>query len=268
MEEMTILYLLAFIIGLVFVFAALARKQAGPLKGINPVVAGVIGVVLIIPGFYFGVMPYIEVDAEPAEPQTIIIDDSGGAVTYPTFEIQAGVANTTQPCVLSSGDDGFTAPYIANTTQHDIYKEDNTSWMDPRIEFSITPIPFAGATQDDLATVYFEFLEPEAEVDAASSGPYYLFVKTSGKRQIEWRTANAAIGEIIYVSGSDTMLMTGNQTMQLVLETDEGSLSRAQTEYDAITSHVKFTNGAGWSETFWIDWIPIKIGAATTPDVW
>jgi hypothetical protein len=264
MENMELIMLIVFVLGLALIFAALARKQAGPLKGIPPVVAGVVGVCLVIPGFFYGVLPYLP---ETEGTTTVVVDDTGDVV-YPTFEVTPAVANTTQPAQLSSGQDGFTLPFIANTTQHDIYKEDNTSWMDPEIQFAIKPIPFAGATQDDLATIYYEVVEPEYDIDAATAGPYYLFVKTSGNRQIEWHSVNGAVGANEFVSGSATMLMTGNETMQLYLETDEGSLSRMQTEYDSITIHVKFSNGAGWSETFWLDFVPIKIEAATTPDVW
>jgi hypothetical protein len=268
MEEYALLFLALFVVGIALAATAFLKKS--PLKGVNPVIAVVVGVCLVIPGYFYGVQPYFATDdaAGGETTGTIVVTTPDEEVTYPTFDIQPSAANTTQPAVLSSGEDGFTLPFIANTTQHDIYKEDNTSWCDPEVQFCITPIPFAGATQDDLATIYFEVVEPDLEVDAASSGPYYLFVKTGGKRQLEWHSVNGAVGANIFISGSDTMLMTGNQSMQLLMECDEGSLSRMQTEYDAITVHIKFSNGGGWSETFWLDFIPIKIAAASTPDVW
>lgn len=261
MENTELIMLILFVLGLALVFAALARKQAGPLKGLNPVLAGVIGVVLIIPGFFYGVMPYLP--EEEVEGETVIVIDDSAPTAFPTFAIQAAVSNTTQPAQLGSGEDGFTIPFVANTTQHDIAKEDDTNWMDPEIEFAITPIPFAGANADDLATIYYEVLQPDYDIDAASAGPYYLFVKTGGKRQLKWHVAG--VGETEFVSGSQTMLMTDNVTMQLYIEADEGSLSRMQTEFDAITTNIKFSNGAGWSESYWLDWIPVDIGADTTP---
>lgn len=280
MENMEYVYMALFVIGVILVFAAAFRKQAGFLKGINPVAAGVIGVLLIVPGFMWGIYPYL--DTPPAqiagEDITVIVDDTG-TVQYPTFEITPAYSNETTagskgPAKLNIDEDTFTLPFVANTTQHDIYQGNGsatsgagTSWWDPKVQFDVSPVPFAGANADDLATIFFEILEPELEVDAASSGPYYTFVKTGGKRQIEWTTAGSS-STIDYTSGSRTMLMTGNVSLQLTLELDEASLSRMQTTYDTMTFHAKFSNGGGWSETFTFTLIPLSISTTSTPDVW
>jgi len=250
------------IIGLGLGISILATKKT---FGVHPGIIGIVCAALIIGPIAMGWATLPE--AEDAGDGTINIINDTGEVQYPTFEITPARSNTTQPAVLKSDETGFTVPYVANTTQHDIYQQDaSTSWYDPEIEFHIVPIPFAGASQDDLATIYYEFLEPDYEVEAATSGPYFMFVKTSGKRQLDWHVAGGAVNE--WVEGTQTMLMTENVTMQCYMEFDEASLSRAQTAYDAMTIHIKFTNGGSWSETFDVDVIPITISATSTPDVW
>jgi hypothetical protein len=262
------LYIALFAIGLILFAAAIFRKQAGFLKTLNPMVALIIGVALMIPGFYWGVIPLVEGDPPyEAGTQTIVVQDSSGDVQYPSWDITPARSNTTQPALLDSDEAGFTIPFVSNTTQHDIYQQGaTTSWYDPEIEFACNPVPFAGADADDLATIFYEVLEPELEVDAATSGPYYAFVKTGGHRRILWHVAGQGQNE--FVTGSQTMLMTGNVTMQLVLELDEASLSRMQSTFDKMSFNIKFSNGGGWSKVYGVDLIPVTISATSTPDVW
>jgi hypothetical protein len=270
MTDMTMIGWILVIIGIGLAIGLVASKKT---FGVHPALLGIVIGALILGPFAMGWATFPAEDAPPSTPGTIIIDE--GEVQYPTFDVDPAVSNTSaaaEVIVLNSDETGFTIPFRANTTQHDIYPqnatEDSTgaSWFDPEVEFAITPIPFAGADADDLATIYYEVMEPNLEVDAATSGPYYAFVKTGANRQLEWHVAGS--GETQYVDGSQTMLMTGNVTVQLYMELDEGSLSRIQNTFDGLTWHVRFYNNGGWSQTFTMTFICTNLGTANTPDVW
>lgn len=254
---------------LVVVGIGLAIGLAATKKtfGVHPAILGVVIAGLIIGPFAMG---WATLPAGEGGQTDITIVEPTRDTVYPTFDIALAVANTTQPAVLNDGETGYTIPFIANSTQHDIYQSDNvTQWSDPFLQFNIQPVPFAGATQDDLATIYFEVLDPDEEVDAASSGPYYLFVKSQAKRQLEWRVAGSATFD--WIDGSYTMLMTDNVSLQLYIEADEGSLSRTQTAFSPITTQIKFTNGGTWSQMVEVDWIMLSTGTSTTnhtPGTW
>jgi len=257
MTTMELLFIILFVVGLFMVFAAAFRKQSGFLKGINPVWAGVIGVLLVIPGFFYGIMPMMPEEAVDTDtPGTIIIDNTDNSLSYPEFDITpAAVTTAGTYCVdttLNSAKTVFTVPAWANTTADTVIHRDNaTAWADPRLQFDIIPVPYAGADADDLATIYFTVSNYDVVIDVADAANEYLMVKSSGDWQVIWTEGS----NTWYVEGSKTMLMTGNATVYLDLDTNPAGFANID-ENDSVDLTVTFHNADwSWSKSYTVSFM-------------
>ena len=197
----------------------------------------IIGGTLIAVGFFgtgFGAL--ITDVTEPAA------DTPAAVVACAAFDITPSV--TTSEATLNSDLDTFVVAAYANTTAHTITESDNTTWVNPSFTFVCTPITPAGATADDLATIYYEVVNPEV-TSTDGTDTYKLFTKSGGNRQLIWTGDGTH-----YVDHSSTMLMTENQSLVLTLTCSQDSFSRMENTYDPVTVTIRFSNGCGWSETY------------------
>lgn len=231
-------------IGVFFILAAL--KKVKHAKKMNPFLAGGLAIVFFV--------------AALACAGYVTLPDFGGGTSGQVatgtvcaeFDITPAAGNV---AVLNSGKDGFNVPARADQLNHTIIQEDNaTAWLAPTFTFTIDPIPFSGADADDLATIYYEVYDPEVTIDT-SSDTYKLFTKSGGHRQILWMEG----GNVEYVDGSFTMLMTGNLTITLSMTVTQDSFSRMESAFDATTVYVKFSNGCGWSEIYPVDFFLVDL---------
>ena len=250
MTNIELIMAIVFILGLFLLFAAAFRKQTPMLKNLNPVWAGVIGVLLIIPGFFYGVMPMmpemssdinVDVEVPDTTPPSQILQ-------YPEFDVtpSAVVVTYNSDTTLNSGKTMFTVPALARTVTHAITHLDNTTaWADPRLQFDIIPVPYTGADADDLATIYFTVSNYDARIDA-DDDTYRLITKSSGEYQVIWTEGSSTW----YVEGSKTMLLTGNATIYLDFDVNQGGMSRMDIN-DPIDLTVTFYNGDwSWSKSY------------------
>lgn len=235
---MAITLVLAFI-G-VFVLAAGFMKIKG-LKKFHPAIAVAGAALFFIAAAYTG--GYLEYEAPDTTPPAT-------TTSCPTFDITPSVSEGNGN--LNSDQDRVTVGFYANTTAHTIAENDNTTWVDTQVTFEIAPVPFAGATADDIATLYYEVTNPDATVDSDTSGKY-LVTKSGGNWQEVWTGDGTN-----YVSGTTTLLMTGNETLYLTIDTAQADLSYVQNELDPQTLIVKFSNGCGWTEYFYVDFTCIN----------
>jgi len=240
----------AFIIGLFLFFGAFARK--GIFKGSSQPIVAAIGVIAVVLGIVWAVMPTIQ-EYTDLGAQTIIIDTTGDTTAqYASWEITP--SETMADVTLNSAKTGFTVPAHANQTNHTLNTAANTTDLSGIVEFHFhcVPQPYASATQDDLATIYYEVLDAEINVDT-SSDSYKLITKSGGNRQAYWNSGSNA--SVDYVDGSSTLLMTSSVDLNLTIDINEDSFSRIENDYDPVTVRVKFYNGGGWSETYTIDFL-------------
>jgi len=213
-------------LGVILIIAAIALVlivllSKKTLKGTflsNPVMALGVAVVLACLGWYVGgvteIQNYITPAAEyvpyvPTTPAT----GYGEATFTVTATVPAGMNNP--GLTIASGSTEFALPFVARqavTGVDRVNTSTNISWKQPWINFTITPVPWTGATADDLATIYFEVSDPEATV-VTDDGDYHVFTLTSGERQIKWRQVGTET--IQYESGSVSTLITTTTRLQL-----------------------------------------------------
>jgi len=224
------------VVGAVLLGAGIFRAKIGKTK-IAPIVAIPVGLMLIVVAIWgTGLAVYLEtgevVDYEP----TVVCAD---------FEISPVV--TTGNGQLNSAEDRVTVGFYANTTGHTIAENDNTTWVNTVITFTCKPIFFTGADALDLAGLYYEVTNPDQIVDSDTTDKEILDL-SGGYRQAIWTGDGTE-----YVLSSSTMLMTENVSLVLTLDTSN-DLSYVRNTYDPQTIAVKFSNGCGWSEMFYIDY--------------
>jgi hypothetical protein len=179
-------------------------------------------------------------------------------VTTPTgstcaeFKLTPSVSSS--EAVLNSDETTFTVASRANTTAHTITESDNTTWVNPVLQFVLKPdagsVPEADA--DKLATIYYEVTNPDITTTDGTD-TYPLFTKSSGKRQLIWAGDSTE-----YVDGSSTMLLTENLTLTLTMTCSQDSYSRMENTYDPVRVYVRFYNDCGWSETYFVDFMLIE----------
>jgi hypothetical protein len=183
--------------------------------------------------------------------QTIVVDTSTD-VLYPEFDItpSAVTSGYNAFCTLNSDETLFTVPGWSNQTGHTIYEIDNSTWVDPRIQFICVPVPPAGSDADTLATIYFEVSNYDAYVDADTDN-YRFMTKSSGKYQVNWSDGT----NDWYVSGSDTMLMTGTTTLTLDFDVNQASFSRMDDNDATVMTITLHNEDWSWSETFDVSFV-------------
>ena len=239
MEGNLILAVGLIIIGIAVLASGFVKVKG--LKKVHPLLAIGGAILFVVAGMWAG--GYIDVDlgTETAEVANVCAD----------FDITPSVgAGNGQ---LNSAEDRITVGYYANTTAHTIAENDNTSWVDTSVTFEIRPEPFTGADADDLATLYYTVTNPDQTVSTAESSDKYMVTKSSGYRQLVWTGDGTN-----YIEGSTTMLMTGNETLYLAIDTAQTDMSYIQNELDSEALIVVFSNGCGWSETFTVEFTCIN----------
>lgn len=229
----------AFVVGLIFVFGAAFRKQAG--WKINPMWSGVIGCILIVGGAVVGVMPMLEGES-PTGSTTVVVDNTSPTLTA-TFdvEIESGGLKGEQGNI-TVGPNGKSATWALDTYG----SNDNTT----QVNFTFSPNPPSGATADDLASIYFT-------VDQYSSKQYseYMYAESGDDRNANWTAVSD--GTTVFSNkvekGQVTMLMTESGYANVTMELNEDWTSDdAWSDYGTRDLTFTFSNGAGWSETFTI----------------
>lgn len=227
MSTEMIIGVLAFVVGLVFVFGAVFRKQAG--WKINPMWSGVIGSILIVGGLAVGVMPMLD-DYESSD-TTIVVDSTTPTLTA-TFDVE-----------IESGGTNITVEDGKATWAHNSTSTNTTDLL-----FTFSPNPPAGSTADDLASIYFK-------VDQYSSKQYneYMYAEDGDDRLANWTAYRDT--SLVFTNktekGQVTMLMTesGNATLNIKINEDWFGDS-AWDDYGTRELTYTFHNNDGWSETF------------------
>lgn len=250
------IWIAVFFIGLVVFFMGIFRKYS-PVK-MNPVLGAVVGVCLIIPGFIWGIMPNF-----PAQPlqqtggsQTIVVQQGGTTVAPATFDLDpsasTGLYNGAgSTCVSTAAWNAaetiYTVPLTINEggTAHYAFTANYTG-----ANFTITPVAPAGATNDDLATIYFE-----TEYTMTYSSEDFLNVDGNGVYWANWY--NCESGGLTYqYSGSLSMTYTQTKTLQVGYQFDTnadttGVAEAMSTVGDSVSWTITFHNiDWTWSESF------------------
>lgn len=244
MADGTLIYWLAIGLGAVFIVSIFHKIKKMPKM--SPVLAGLIGVGLI--GFGAIGVGYMDNPFE-ATPEAQIADTTD-ITDCASFQITPSVSSS--EATLNSDETQFTVGARANTTAHTITETDNTTWVNPVLQFVVKPQAYAGADADNLATIYYEVVNPEITTTDGTD-TYKLFTKSSGKRQLIWTGDSTE-----YVSGSSTMLLTENLTLTLTMTCSQDSFSRIENTYDPVTISVRFYNNCGWTQTYQVDLMLIE----------
>lgn len=229
-------------IGLVLLFATKMIKIPKSI-GVK-FISGIVAVILII-----GVaMVFVETPSAPTGDVTGLADLE--------FDIEATAVTTAGSYYPDTEyDEGahlFTIPYRTNSTANTLYEQgDNSSYGDdPRLNFTIKADFPADATDNDLAIIYFEVVNPTLYV--ASDADNYVLTKTDDLHQATWTDQDSGTAT---VSGWTSGGIEETLTLNLDLELYEAGLSEADV-FDPIVLNLKFSNQAGtWSETFQIQFI-------------
>jgi hypothetical protein len=247
MTIIEIIGLLALVGGIALVFGGLTGSKLGMKKKI-PKAGGLVagGLLIIVSLWGFGTIAWFEgIDTTTADTSTDGM--------YPNWDVTPSVALSEG--TLNSAETKFTIGAIANTTAHTITETDNTTWVNPKLQFVCTPeIPDGFTpTADDLATLYYEVTNPEITTDDGTD-TYKLFTKSGGNRQLIWTGDGTH-----YVSSHSTLLYTGNVTLSLTLTCNQDSFSRMENTYDPVTVYIKFYNkDSSWSKTYEADFMLIS----------
>jgi hypothetical protein len=249
MTNMEMIFILLFFIGF-FIAALAATKKLNAIPG-GAAMGVTVGVALIVAGGIWGIMPVLpEADTTADDTGGTIIIDSGDA-QYPTFDITPSAVTTAgtycEDTTLNTAKTVFTVPAWGNTSSDTIIHRDNsTAWQDPRLQFQVVPVPYAGADADDLATIYFEVDNYDVIVDVADATNERLITKTSGEYQVIWTEGS----NTWYVDGSKTMLLTGNVTLYVDFDVNQAGFANIP-ENDSVDLTVTFHNGDwSWSKSY------------------
>lgn len=232
----------------IYFLLSLTGKTKQPIAN-RPVMAAVVAVGFIIGLVGTGIIAVDEEVAEPTE-QTVIVQQP--TTTYadePKFDITPSTVTSGgyNPFTsLNTGKTIFTIPAWANTTGHTIVEIDNTTWEDPRAQFVVIPIPPSGSDADQLATIWFDVSNYDAQIDADTAATQRLIRKVSGEYQCIWTEGS----NTWYIDGSKTMLMTGNATLTLDFDINQGGMAYMEAN-DPISLTVTFRNNDWtWSKSY------------------
>jgi hypothetical protein len=270
-----IVMILLFGVGLVLLFSAIAKKHAGPLKHFNPVLGAVLGVALIIPGFYWGVAPNLPgfEDYGGVQPTTVVVTTPTTNVAVPTFEITP-VKNTTGfnlNSTLNSAGTDFTFPFVVTSLDKtDDAAAANSNAVLCRCTFKVTPVAPAGADSTDLATLYYSVTPTNYEVD---SDDHYLLMRSNDAEKnpiLNWTVDLDGAGAKGAVPGyegekSTSMLLTDSGNIWLDFVFANQTIAKYFTTLNGIDFTVTFHNeDYSWSDTFTVTAIKISDGCSNT----
>jgi hypothetical protein len=242
MEGTVIVGWLLVLIGAIVALAGFIKIKG--VKKIHPLLALGGGGILIVAGLIgAGVMTW-----ETESAGTASITPSGTTSTgCATWDITPSVSSS--EATLNGDETIFTVSARANTTAHTITESDNTTWVNPVLQFVCKPNPLMTANADSLGTLHYEVVNPEVTTSDGTD-TYKLFTTSSGNRQLIWAGDGTE-----YVSGSSTMLMTENVTLTLTMTCSQDSYSRMENTYDSTSVYIRFYNDCGWSETFTVNFM-------------
>lgn len=267
LDSTTLLMLVLFIFGLVLLFAALAKKQAGPLKGLNPILAGVLGVILIIPGFFYGVMPMLPAEETETPTETVVVvtdDEEGIACTFDVNIYANGTADTFDNTTTDSPTgNSFTTPYVRNSTgtTRTIHGTASTAALnvnfhDPIYNFSVMPIAPTGVTADDLVTLKFSAVDPGENIHVSGVDYRMVAQDSDNDAYLYWKCVDASSGATLTdwtpETGSATFLYTDRVYLWLnVVYQDDGLARLSVYDSESLTATLSNIDGS-WSESFTI----------------
>lgn len=236
--------ILVFVGAILFIVAIFAKDKLAGTMLANPWFAVVVaGALVLLGGMPLGGFTQIQDWTEGQTTQVIIETEDG--YQYADFEIDLTVAASEG--TLSSDETTITVPAYGNQSGYTLLQTDNsTAFVDPDLTFVIEPDTWAGATNDDLATIYYEVRNPDLTIDS-SDDTYYLITKSGGYRQAIWDEG----GQTNYVSGKSTMGLTSTATVYLNFTINEASFAHMDEVFDPITVYIDFYNGDhSFSQTF------------------
>jgi len=182
-----------------------------------------------------------------------------GAVTSPVITEKVAATFSITPaattnCVLNVDKTGFMVAATANTTAHTLKRSDNsTSWASPVATFGIVPIP-PSVTFDSTTgcTIDYTISPADISVDISSGGNYKMFTLSGGNRQLIWADGST----LTYVTGSKSILLTNASTsFTLTFTVNQDSMSRIENTYSPLSVYVTFSNGAGWSQVYKVEFM-------------
>lgn len=218
-------------VGAIIVGAGLIFGASAPLATLWPA------------GTTTGAVDYVTFNVEPAIVITNIWDSAAGDVI------------TTQG--LDATETVFTVPLNINEVASTSY-EFVTNFT--AMNFTVTPIPPPGATQDDLATIYF------ATDYNIKEGGEWVFV-TDGNEDVffaNW-TRVGTVGDAPSWdhNGQDTMLFTEDEIYQVAYKFDSGIndfCEEMATVGNTVSWSITFANAATnptWTKTFTVNAVTV-----------
>jgi hypothetical protein len=260
MSTTELLFIVLFAAGLVLTLAAVFRKQPGMnfLKNVNPVLAASVGILLMVGGFFYGLMPLMpELDGEPTQiivtnpggggTQTVIIDET--TIGPSSFDIEPTAGGSNIGLSVNDAETEFTMAIWLDPDADIIRESDNsTAWSGFNCTFQLDPVAPDGATAEDLATIYFEVSGYTVDLDDNE----YLVGYDDGDWAIYFTDDQ---GNNDSYSGSMSMLYTQSEPLWLNIHIDNASFtdSSANENVDFLDSWnmpVTFQNSDwSWSET-------------------
>lgn len=252
--DITTWFIYALVVGIILVAIASFAKLKGQK---NMLLAFALGFILV-----FGYAAYIgDISLEPGtEPATVAT--SGIPVN---FDWEISVNGTADTFDNSSEDDtSFTTPFMRNTTGHTMTTTASTAavpvgFHDPVYNITITPIPTAGVTNDDLVTIKFSANDP-GEVISSGGTDYRLIAQDSNsKPYLYWKAIDASDGSTLgsgvqIQSGSATFLYTDTVYLWLNVVYQDSGCSR-MTDFTTKSFTITLSNVDG----SWTDTIPVSV---------
>jgi hypothetical protein len=261
------IWLAVFFIGVVVFFMGIFRKYS-PVK-MNPVLGAIVGVLLIVPGFIWGIMPNF-----PTQPlqqgQTIVVQQPSGTTTTPTtlppatftvdpslstgaWDVCGGTCVST--AAWNAAETIYTVPLTINYVSASVsrFARNYTA-----VNFTLTPVAVAGADNTDLATIYFE-----SEYAMKFSGEPVLLADGNDVYFANWSHCESG-GQKYRYSGSLSTLFTSSEVLQCVykLDTtvDDGVAEEMATVGDSVSWAITFHNSDwSWSQTYTILLITVVV---------
>jgi len=156
----------------------------------------------------------------------------------------------------------FTIPYVLDISAGTINESaDNSAYtggatQDPHMKFIIKADFPADATDDDLAKIYYEVVNPTLYIK--SDPDNYVLVKTDDVHQATWHDQDASYTN---VSGWTSGGVEETFTVWLRLELYEAGLAKADVYKNAVLSIRFFNQDNTWSESFSVNFICTKAWA-------
>jgi len=231
------------LIGLI-VIAVGFKKIKGVKAPLSPMWSVIIGGALILGGLYGTAnLSDLWTTDDTTTPVSTIVDTGDCC----EFDITPSVSSS--EATLNSDETKFTVSAYANTTAHTITENDNTTWVNPVLQFVIKPEISTSTDTTTAYPIYYEVTNPEL-TSSDGTDTYKMFTKSGGNRQLIWSGDGTS-----YVDGTSALVVTDNLTLTLTMTCSQDSFSRMENTYDPVTCYIRFYNTCGWSETYEVDFM-------------